>query len=120
MVAVDRLFRGSYFLHHRHVRNISQFLPDYTMQHRGESNLHARLSENLKSHLLSSSETGGNKIFNQDNIKIYLREMGVEGCAVAGSCEDGNETSTSVKATEFLDELNDYQLIKYSLLHRAS
>jgi len=29
-----------------------------------------------------------------------------------GSCEHGNEPSGSIKSGEFLDQLNDYQLLK--------
>jgi hypothetical protein len=31
---------------------------------------------------------------------------------MAGSCEHGNEASGSVKSEEFLDQVNDYQLLK--------
>jgi hypothetical protein len=31
---------------------------------------------------------------------------------VAISCEDGNESLGSIKGREFIDKLNDYQLLK--------
>jgi len=33
-----------------------------------------------------------------------------------GTCNHGNEPSTSLKAKEFLDYLSDYQLLKKSVL----
>jgi hypothetical protein len=32
-----------------------------------------------------------------------------------GSCEHGNEPSSSIKGGEFLDQLSDYQLLKGSV-----
>jgi hypothetical protein len=36
---------------------------------------------------------------------------------VAGPCEHGNEPSDSIKCWEYLDQMNDYQLLKITLLH---
>jgi hypothetical protein len=33
---------------------------------------------------------------------------------VTGSCEIGNEASGSTKGGEFLDQMSDYQVLKYS------
>jgi hypothetical protein len=52
----------------------------------------------------------------KDNIKIDLKEMGLEGVdssgsgfgPVAESCEHGHEPSGSIKCAGFLDQLSDY------------
>jgi hypothetical protein len=57
------------------------------------------------------------------NIKINFREIGwVRGCGLdssgsgqrpmAGSCEHGYELTGSIKGGRFLDQLNNYQLLK--------
>jgi hypothetical protein len=58
-----------------------------------------------------------------DNIKMYVRDIGIyganwiqlaqDGGPVAGLCEYGNEPSGSIKKTGYsFDKLSDYQLIK--------
>jgi hypothetical protein len=58
----------------------------------------------------------------EDNIKIYIREIGWGGCGmvssgsiqgqVAGSCEHSNEPSDSIKSGIFLEKLSDYKPLK--------
>jgi hypothetical protein len=36
---------------------------------------------------------------------------------LAGSCEHGDESTGSIKAEEYLDQISDYQFVK-SCLHR--
>jgi hypothetical protein len=57
----------------------------------------------------------------EGNVRKDHREIGQEGVEwmhlaqkgpVAGSREDGNESSSSVKGGEFLDKLNNYKLLK--------
>jgi hypothetical protein len=58
------------------------------------------------------------KICACDEDKIDLTEIFCEVrtvyCPVVGSCERGNETSSSIKCGEFLDQFSDYQLLKDS------
>jgi hypothetical protein len=62
----------------------------------------------------------------ENNIKIDLKEVACQGSGrildlsgsglgpVAGSFEHGNKPSDSIKGGEFLEQLNDYRLLKYS------
>jgi hypothetical protein len=54
----------------------------------------------------------------EDNIKMYLKEIGYKGVhwihlegLVAGFCEHSNESLSTIKGREFLDKLRDYQLL---------
>jgi hypothetical protein len=51
----------------------------------------------------------------QDNIKLDTSGSG-QG-PVAGSCKHGNEPSSSIKGREFLDLLNNYQLLEEVCTH---
>jgi hypothetical protein len=60
----------------------------------------------------------------EDNIKMYLREIGIDGAnwirlaqdsPVAGFCEHGNEPWGSIRKQDFFDKLSDNQLFKLCL-----